>query len=171
MHYDGFERDLSKDFKIGSPTAKIINVSAEPIINGTVGEIITKVRSYWDENIRDAYVNIDIKRGEYSASIKSASVTLKPWSDAEFSNYWDTSKAKGPGNYSARVTLHYLDKTDVKTVNLTVVLKKQEFPIQWILMVILLVVLISSVFYYRRRKGKFVQEKLTDIKRNITFLD
>ncbi|NIO23323.1 MAG: hypothetical protein GTN38_04850 [Candidatus Aenigmarchaeota archaeon] len=163
IDYDGFKTFLSKDFRVGSPTAKILNVTYEPIVNGTIGTIKTEVISYWSQRIENAYVTITAKRGSYSGSSQSPSMVLNPWKKAEFTNFWDTSDAPGPGEYQGIATLSYLNKTDTKEFTLRVIEKPGfVFPdVMWIIVVILIIIFVVLILLtVGRRRKKFKQVRL-----------
>lgn len=163
IEYDGFTTFVSKDFRVGSPAAKILNVTAEPVVNGTIGTIKTKVISYWSQNIENAYVTLTAKRGGYSESSQSPSLMLRPWEKVDFVNFWDTSKALGPGEYQGIATLHYLDKTDTEEFTLKVIEKPGfVFPdVMWIIVAILVVIFgVMILLTVRKKKERFAQRKL-----------
>jgi|GEM_PF-2269403 len=162
IEYDGFTTTLQKDFRIGSPTAEILNVTAQPIVNGTVGAIKTTVMSYWSSNIENAYVTITAKKGGYSGGSTSQSFTLRSWEKMDFVNYWDTSDVPGPGEYQGIATLYYLNKTDTKEFTLKVIEQPFVFPdLMWIIIIILIIMFVVLVFLtLRKRKGRFRQKKL-----------
>ncbi len=162
IDYDGFTTTIHKDFRIGSPTAKILGVTAEPIANGTVGTIKTTVMSYWNSEIKDAYVIITAKKGGYSGVSQSPSLTLKPWEEIEITNYWDTSEALGPGEYQGIATLYYLNKTDIKEFTLEVTERQFVLPdLMWIVVVILIIIFaVLILFTLRKRRKRFKQIKL-----------
>ncbi|MCK5022645.1 MAG: hypothetical protein KAS04_00585, partial [Candidatus Aenigmarchaeota archaeon] len=110
VHYDGIKNEIKKDFRLGTPSIVILNVTTEPIVNGTPGKVVAQIASLWDENIPNVHSRMTIKRGLYVDSSASPSITLTPWGEANLEMYWDTSGAIGPGNYDANVTVYYLDK-------------------------------------------------------------
>ena len=162
IDYDGSKTTFQKGFRIGSPTAKILNVSAEPIVNGTIGTIETEVISYWNKNIEDAYVTVTVSKDGYDLTTKSPSIVLNPWKKIKFTNFWDTSNAKGPGEYQGIATLHYMNKTD--SMEFTLIVKEPEFvfPDITLLLVIILIIIFAVMVLYtaRRRKRKYIQKKL-----------
>jgi len=162
IEYDGAKTTLQKDFRIGSPTAEILNVTAQTIVNGTVGAIKTTVMSYWSNDIENAYVSVTAIKGDYLGTSASQSITLKPWEKTNFINYWDTSDAPGPGEYRGIVTLHYLNKTDTMEFTIKVVEQPFVFPdLMWIIVIVLIIIFAVMVFFaLRKRKDKFKQKKL-----------
>lgn len=167
VDYDGFRTFTSKIFRVGSPTAKILNVTVEPIINGSIGTIKTEVMSYWSQKMDNAYVSIYITKDGYSGGSQSASSTLYPWKKTTFINYWDTSKARGPGEYSGVATLYYMDKNDSMEFTVKVVKQQRSFldlieknPL-WIAVIMLIILfVVMALLTFRRKRKKFVQEKL-----------
>ncbi|NIO20646.1 MAG: hypothetical protein GTN76_07880 [Candidatus Aenigmarchaeota archaeon] len=168
IDYDGFSTFTSEDFRVGSPSAKILNVTSEKITNGTIGTIKTTVISYWSQKMENAYVSINVKKDGYSGGSQSASSTLYPWKKTDFVNFWDTSKAMGPGEYQGTATLYYLNGTDTMDFTLEVVEEEWSFldfivknPM-WIAVIILIIIFaIMAVLTLRRRRKKFIQKKLS----------
>ncbi len=167
IDYDGFKTFVSRTFKVGSPTAKILDVKTEPIVNGSIGVIKTRVISYWSKKIENAHVSLLIKRGSYSGGSQSPSATLHPWKETEFTNFWDTSNAIGPGEYQAVAVLHYLNKTDSK--NFTIEVIEEERPIleiflsdpMWTAVIALVIILVIMILLTFRKRKRIVQKKLS----------
>jgi len=164
IDYDGIKKEIEKDFRVGSPNVKIINITSASIVNGTVGKIIAQVRSYWDEPILNVYISISIKRGEYSKTVQSPSVDLDKFSEANLEIYWDTADAAGPGDYPANVTVHYLNETESVPLTITVTERSWFGPGMEMIIVVILVtsaVFIAAVILYRRKgRHKVVQKRL-----------
>ncbi len=163
IDYDGIKKQIDKDFRIGSPTVKITNITAQPIVNGTVGKIITSIRSYWDEGIPNVYTSILIKNGEYSRTVTSPSINMEKFSDADLEIYWDTMDAIGPGDYPANVTVHYLNETESIPFTLTIIERGwlgSGLELILVILVIALVIIPFMVFYKRRGRHKSVQKRL-----------
>jgi len=119
--------------------------------------------SYWSSEMENAYVTITAKKGEYTGSSKSSSLTLKPWEKTDFVSFWDTSDAVGPGEYQGIATLHYLNKTDTREFTLEIT-EKPGFvlpDVMWIVLVILIIIFAVMVLLTVRKKRKrFKQRKL-----------
>lgn len=159
VDYDGIKKEIKKDFRIGSPVVNIINVTSAPIVNGTVGKIVAKVTSFWDEKIPNVYIKVSINRDAYSKDLTSQSITLGPWSDADLEIYWDTADAAGPGDYPANVTVFYMDKNDSVSITLTV--KEKPFDSSLLIIgAIIILVIFAAVFYTKKKGHKTVQKRL-----------
>jgi len=166
VSYDGETASLERDFNIGAPLIKIINVTAEPIVNGTIGKILTQVRSYWNEEIKNVYVEIFINKGRQGvvAYHKSESFTVGAFSTPTVTNFWDTTEGAEPGNYSGIAVVNYLEINDTKEFNIEVV-TKPGFVIGNEIMIIIAVavtaiVVLAAVALHRRKREKFKQKKL-----------
>ncbi len=163
--YDGEKLEQTKEFMIGSPTAKILNVMAEPIVEGMIGKITALVAGEWNERIPDMYIVTDIKKGDYSTSITSETFDLGPWEERNVTLFWDTSKSKGPGEYQGLANLYYFNQTYNTTFILT--LKQQGLELSATIIVIIIIVALIAlsavyVFYYKKKgnKEKYTQKKL-----------
>lgn len=166
--YDGETAGLEREFNIGAPLIKIINASAEPIINGTIGKILTKIRSYWNDEIKDAYLEVFIKdmAGKPFAQQKSENVNVGAFDAPVITSFWDTSEGVPLGNYTGLAVLHYLGTNDTKEFGIEVIAKPYAFASEWLLIIAVVIagaaVVVFLVFLARRmkHKNKFAQKKL-----------
>jgi len=160
VDYDGIKNQIEKDFRIGAPRVIITNVTHEPILNGTPGKIVVKVRSLWDDNIPNVHARAYITRGIYSDAITSPTISMRPWSEANLELYWDTAEAAGPGEYQVNVTVYFFNGTDSKEITLEVI-ERGGFDLIWIVvLLVIIVVVLIAVFYLKRRKRRGVQKRL-----------
>ncbi len=165
VFYDGETANLERKFNLGAPLIEIINVSAEPIINGTVGKILTKIQSYWNQEIKDVYVELSIRdmEGKTIASDKSQNVKVWAFATPTVTNYWDTTEGVPVGEYKGFVVLRYLDKNDTGEVDLEVKLRPGFFigiETLIIIAVIVIVILVVLFMFYMKKREKFKQKKL-----------
>jgi hypothetical protein len=166
VSYDGEIAELERIFSLGAPLIKIVNVSAEPVINGTIGKILTKVRSYWNHDINNVYIELFVRDmdGETIAYDKSQNFDVERFSLPTITNYWDTTEGVPVGGYEGLVILHYLDKNDTAEVDLEVKLKPGFFIGIEILIIIAVIIVVAVVFvffvFYRKRREEFKQKKL-----------
>ena len=172
LFYEGENTSLEMAFNLGAPLIEIVNVSAESMVNGTIGKILTKIHSYWNQEIEDVYVELSVrdKNGKIIGEDKSKNVNVKPFSSPTVTNYWDTTRGVPLGEYNATVVLHYLDRNDTAEFEIEVVEKTGMFGLpeslgNFVLIIIIVVVVIAVfvavflVFYTKKRK-KSKQKRL-----------
>jgi len=168
VFYDGEVAGLSRDFNLGAPLIRIYNVSAPPVTNGTIGKIYTQARSYWNQEIKDVYVELTVfdKKGGEVFKGKGQNVNMGEFTTVTFTNYWDTSGGIDLGDYKGVLMLHYLGKNDTAEINITVVQKPGLVIGADFLMIIILVIAvcaviaIAAIFMMKRRGRKYNQKRL-----------
>lgn len=163
VFYDGETASSRTTFNLGAPLVKIVNMSAEPIVNGTIGKIYTQIQSYWGQEIEDVYVEIFIRdeTGKQVSQDKSSSIKVKPFDKVTLTNYWDTGQGFEPGDYTGLAILHYLDKNDTAETGLMLAAKPGMFAGYEIVIIIIIAAFAAAgVLLLRRREGKFTQKKL-----------
>lgn len=142
---------------IGAPSIKIANITADPIPKGSIGKILTTLQSQWNLRIDGVYLEMEIRDAGgnlvTNPPIKSATINVDPWSVPVIATYLDTTNME-EGEYTAKATLHYLDKTEEKSL----VVKVVEAPVISMEMILVIVVIILAIILafliYSRRKGK-----------------
>ena len=125
VFYDGEVKELEQKFNLGAPLIEIVNVTADPIVNGTIGKIITEVHSYWNQKIENVYVEFfaedpDVE-GRVIATDKSQNFEVNRFGTVKITNYWDTTNGVDIGEYRGRVILNYLEQNDTAEFDLEVV--------------------------------------------------
>jgi len=152
--YDGIESNkFEKNFNIGAPSIKILELISEPIISGTIGKITAKVKSEWNEKISNVYLELKING---VTTLTSPTVSVEPWEEKNIDVFWDTSGVE-PKEYEALAILHYLGKTEEKEIKLLV---KKGFstigiiatlPIEIIALIVIIALIILALVYKRLR--------------------
>jgi len=164
--YDGETASLERLFNLGAPLIKIVNVSAEPVINGTIGKILTKIQSYWNEKISDVKIEIAIKNAadQTIGTTKSENFEVDAFSSPVITNYWDTTDGVPLGDFKGLIVLKYLDKNDTAEFDIKVTEKPFVFGTELLLLIVVavgIVAVIVIIFVVRRKgKTKFKQKKL-----------
>ena len=167
IYYDGNFKRIEKNFMVGEPSIKILEVKAEPVKNGTVGKIHVIVKNLWSEGMDGAYINIDFRKkgglGRVS-SAKSSTFSIRPWEEKDVTVYWDTSAAEGPGTYEGNATIYYLNKTGSMIFEIEVIGGFGETEAPLLLVAAVCAVLVIVVFVAaRRRRKRGVQKTLKTI--------
>ncbi len=156
LTYDENTTRIEKDFMIGAPSIKIANITADPIPKGSIGKILTTLQSQWNLRIDNVYLEMEIRDSGgnlvTSPPIKSATISVDPWSVPVIATYWDTADME-EGEYTAKATLHYLDKTEEASAKIKVV-EAQIISMEMILVIVVIIILIILVvlLYLGRRK-------------------
>lgn len=163
--YDGISQQKTMDFMLGSPTARILEVLANPIVNGSIGKITTTVASEWNERLTGMYVVLGLKKDSATYGARSNAFDLDPFGEANITTFWDTSNAGGVGKYEGLAILYYLNKTDNATFYVDVVepalFGTQSYTLILIAVIAILIVIPLAMLLLRKRsKKKFGQKKL-----------
>ncbi len=173
LFYDGENTSLERAFNLGAPLIEIVNVSAEPVVNGTIGKVLTKIHSFWNQEIEDVYLELSVRNrdGRIIGTDKSKNVNVGSFSSPTVTNYWDTTRGIPLGNYNATVVLHYLDKNDTAEFEIKVVEKTGMFGLpesmgnfvlvlMIVIIVIVVVVVVVFLVFYRKRRSRTKQKRL-----------
>jgi hypothetical protein len=148
----------STSFKIGDVLIKIINVSYQDDIQpGDIVKFDVELDSYWNEKITDAFITLGVlKDGEEVGSSTSETFDIAAWRKKVVRIFWDTEDLE-EGEYHARFTVNYLEKTTEKTIEVEI--KPTPNPLIDLIPYIIAAVLIAiiaviAIYARRRRKGK-----------------
>jgi hypothetical protein len=118
--YDGEEKEAETTFNVGKPLVEITNVTISKFKQGEIAKMTFGAQSYWNRQINGAYITVEIMSGEtVLKSIESAPKDIGSLSYESFEAFWDT-EGMTLGDYNARATLHYLDKTSEKSFIISV---------------------------------------------------
>lgn len=168
LYYDGETAELRETFNLGAPLIKITNVSAQPIVNGTIGKILAEIHSFWNLNIEDVYIEFSIRtleeREREIYNDKSQTIVVGPFKTYVVTVYWDTTRGFDLGDYKGVLILHYLDQNETAEIDLELIAKPgitigTEILIL-IFVVIAVIVVVLFFFFYRKRRERYKQKKL-----------
>jgi len=170
VEYDDYRREDTTEFLIGSPTAKIVNISASDIVKksedkvtarfveGSIARIIARVASEWNDKLTGLYILLTIKKDAFSTSVKSETFDLAKWEERDVTLFWDTSESPGPGEYTGYAVLYYPNGTHNVTFSIEVKSKLSDLLMPLVIIIIIAVIL--AYVFHRRRGKKVVQKKL-----------
>ncbi|MCX6818164.1 MAG: hypothetical protein NTU57_04895 [Candidatus Aenigmarchaeota archaeon] len=167
IYYDDKTAKHIKEFNLGAPLIKIVNVTAESVVNGSIGKVYTKIKSYWNQEITGAYLELFVKdaKGNDLSYHKSESITVAAFDTPVVISYLDASRGIEPGKYTAVAVLHYLDKNDTMETGVEI-LNKPGFALSFELIVFIAgvagaAVIITLIVLKRKKTGsKQKQTKL-----------
>ncbi len=120
VFYDGNEANISKSFRIGLLTVKLLNYT-QLFERGKVNKFDVLVGSRWNRMIDDIYADINIGND----SIRTPSSSLESWKNTTLTAYWDLTEKK-TGVYNGNIVLHYGENLSMQDINVKVVIGKEE---------------------------------------------
>ncbi len=156
VYYDGDTAKTERVFYLGAPSIKITEIESDPIQNGSVGKIGLHLASEWNLRIDNVFAELVItKKGETVATLRSATINVEPWSKPQLNIFWDTTGIN-IGNYTGKVTLYYLEKTETKDVVLTIVPLSANISVYLPYLVIfgIVIALIIGVLIFSKRRDR-----------------
>ncbi len=120
VFYDGNEANISKSFRIGLLTVKLLNYT-QLFERGKVNKFDVLVDSRWNRMIDYIYADINIGND----SIRTPSSSLESWKNTTLTAYWDLTEKK-TGTYKGNIILHYGENSSMQEINVKVVIGKEE---------------------------------------------
>jgi hypothetical protein len=120
VFYDGNEANISKNFRIGLLTVKLLNYT-QLFERGKVNKFDVIVGSKWNRRIDNIYADINIGND----SIRTPSSVLESWKNTTLSAYWDLTEKK-TGAYNGNIVLHYGENSSRQDINVKVAIGKEE---------------------------------------------
>jgi len=116
IRYGGKELVINEPFTAGDSAVDIINMAVKNFRIGSVVKFDLSVSSKWNEQIRNAYSEIEVMdmQGNILGTAKSPDTDLSPNAITTISSYWDANDLQ-VGEYMGRSTVHYMDKTTQKS--------------------------------------------------------
>lgn len=112
--------ESEKQFKVGGLFVDIINWTSE-IVQGKINEFEIEIESKWNNDIENVYAEVNIsKEGGLSDFFKTPSVKLGRWEKNKLIGFVNAENLE-PGDYQAKITLFYEEKTTEKIVDVEIV--------------------------------------------------
>lgn len=106
VSYDGNNKDLTKNFKIGELTVRLNNYTDE-FVSDSVEIFELDVESVWNDPISNVFAQIDVSNSSgVISSFKTVSFSLDPWERKKMESFWDT-KGIAPEEYKVSIKLNY----------------------------------------------------------------
>jgi len=106
--YDGEIANTEKSFKLGESVLEIQRIEVNDFKLGGIAKFNALVENKWNEEIKDAYLNLIIynDEGETMADIKSQVYEVEPLAKINMIAYWDTIGVK-KGTYDGKLFLKH----------------------------------------------------------------
>jgi hypothetical protein len=148
------------EFKIGDLIIKIQNISHKDDIKpDEIVRFEIDLESYWNEEIKNVYVNLfayDENGGAVGTS-KSETIDIATWVSRKVLTYWDTTNLK-EGEYDIKFVVNYAGKTAEKNIRVEIKLPPPpplppppEFPYATLLILLAVAAIILAVAVYIKR--------------------
>ena len=155
VDYDGKSAKAEASFKIGDTIIEILNISGSEMERGRINKLDIVAQSVWNERIDDVYAQLDVDTGKGVLQSRSESLNFEPWGIRTFEIFLDTKDVE-IGDYKAKLTIFYLDKTTEKEFSVKIVKSKLGgiFSIQTILILIIAILVIINLWSYIKRRIK-----------------
>ncbi len=148
--YDTTYGEASTNFRIGSLYINITNYT-QKFQQGKIEEMAITIASRWNKNIDDVYATIDInKEGRTVLSLKTPSISLRPWEESILRAYLDTTSL-ATGTYDTTITLHYLTSTTIQQTQI-LIYKEIHINTNYLLIGIILLILLIDILWLIKRK-------------------
>tara|TARA_Y100000034_G_scaffold111948_1_gene145507 strand:- start:1109 stop:2221 length:1113 start_codon:yes stop_codon:yes gene_type:complete len=148
IDYSGKNVFDNTSFMIGNVFIEILDYPKE-VYFGEISSYEIKIKSNWNEDINDAYAQLDI--GE--KSFKSEDFNIGKWEEKIVKFYVDMNNIE-VGNYPAILSLHYEDTSTIEEFEISVVKKSSNLYIYGGILLILIL-----VFFIYKKKFKIKYKK------------
>ncbi len=144
----------SKEFKIGDVLLQIENITYGEIYTNEIAKFNLIVESYWNEEIDDVFVTMDVFDGSKEIfSAKSESFDIKSWASSNVALFWDVGDIDD-GDYRVEFNVNYLDKKSMKTIQVEVKTEQDMFILIAILLIAVIATLLAVLIYRRKKRKK-----------------
>jgi len=160
IDYDGMQKTVETNFKIGDFLIKINSLEIAAIEQGSIGEILINLENFWPEIINNIKLELKIfKKGNLIDSLQSSSHSINPWEVKTIPLYWKSGN-NAVGEYEAELILTYGDKIMTSNTKFNIIAKGEnpepELPFNFSIPITLLIMLSASglIIYYLFKSGK-----------------
>jgi len=141
INYDGSILEEKKNFNVGERLAKILNISDAKVKKGDIAKFDINIQSYWNEIIKDVYLELKVVGQEVNS--RTESISLGPWDSRTITGFLETSSLE-EGEYEVDVILNYDDKYSEAKTSL-VVTKGFSLSVTTIVLIVIIAILILLV--------------------------
>jgi hypothetical protein len=114
VNYEGGVLEREKSFRLGALELKISNYTKE-FERDKINPFEIEVESFWNNKIKDVYLDAQIIG--YDISFLTPSAEVDRWQKVKFTGFFDTTGIKEK-KFKANVTINYADKKTSKIVDL-----------------------------------------------------
>ena len=154
LNYAGKERKDSTQFKLGDLFIEILDLKEKELLRNRINKLIVLTQSLWNDKINNVYVEVEIS-GKKS---KSEMGSYKSWGQNNITVYFDTN-GLSMGEYPAKVSLFYENKTTEKTFDVQIV-NEGIFDVYWIYGLIAVALIVALFFFIKKRKLFKLKKKI-----------
>ena len=158
IFYDELSKEDQKNFNIGDLYMEISNINASRIKKGDIGKVGVNVQSFWNDVIKDVYMQIEFKDKQgQQFSFRSGNLNFEPFSIKNLIVYVDTANIN-PGSYDAKYTLFYSNKTAQKedtifiTSGFIVNITLTQILLILVIIILLLLVFVNFIKFKKQNK-------------------
>jgi len=137
-------------FRIGDEIIEIINISGTSMKSGQINCLEVSAESKWNEPIPDVYAQLDFLTND--KKFTSEKITFGPWAKNNLYIYMHTDELDR-GEYDARVSLFYLNKSVEKEIKIHIE-KGFQINSQIVLIVVIVVLFAFNIWYFLKKKRK-----------------
>ncbi|MFH1409781.1 MAG: hypothetical protein ABIH34_07755 [Nanoarchaeota archaeon] len=124
FRYDGVEDETKEKFNIGTKSIEIVDFTKE-FEQDTINKFFVHLQSNWNYDLQDVYSTIIITKGNnVVATLKSPTISLRPWAFYKLEIFWDTVDL-ALGEYDATITVSFEDQ-EVSTKGTVTIIPKKE---------------------------------------------
>ena len=143
---DGNVTTAEKSFRIGRLQVELDDVKFDDFKAGEIGKFFVDVKSVWNNDIKNVYVEIEVldENGEVIKKVRSPGIDLGPWDKGTITLFMETSGLE-PGEYDARIVLYYGDDSKSRDIKFTILAGNN-----WLMLIIIvtLIVVVSGIAVY-----------------------
>ncbi len=156
QYYDK-EIQIEAPFRLGELNVNIVDYKKE-FDKNKINPITIDVESSWNDPIENVYAEVTILGYEsLIPAFKTPSVSLQGFERKTLEGFFDTTAIK-ENSFKVKITLHYLDKTTEKTVDLRFKRIINYILIGAIAGAVLLVIIILFLIFWIRKLKKNVKK-------------
>lgn len=125
IDYDGSLKDLSKKFIIGQMRVKVTDYTKR-LYSGMINKFDIKAANEWNGVIGSIYAEVNIYTPEKNLTARTATESIQPLSDAEFTGYIDANGTM-PGDYPVKIDLFYGEDKSVERGTVSILKQSERF--------------------------------------------
>jgi len=125
IKYNGKTFETNTSFMLGDMFIDILNIQDE-IFSETINEFNVKLKSGWNEEIKDVFIKLSIDVGEEELIFKSENFDIGAWKEKNVKMYVD-ARTILKGDYSANLMVSYNGLSNSKDFVIHVIKKENDY--------------------------------------------
>ena len=123
INYDGQSTTANKTFSVGNMRIEILGAEVKSFRLGSIAKIFLTLKSEWNQEIENVYAELYVYSDNEMKTLvydsKSTYINMQPLASDSLPIYWDTQGLVA-GSYTAKVILHYADRSTETTFRFVV---------------------------------------------------